>query len=491
MRKMTGLLMAVLCVCTVARADVRLPNVFSDHAVLQRGLPLVVWGWAESGEKVKVAVGSQTKSTTTSTNGTWRVTLSPLKTGKTLEMVVTGKNTVTVKDLLVGDVWICSGQSNMEFGLGGADNGGDLIKSATNSMIRLLHVTADQFPEPQKDIPNKWSVCSPETVGGFSAVGYIFGSRIQRETGIPIGLIGNAWGGTMIEPWTSPDAWKRIDELAKLNTDPNSLGRIYNGRVAPLAPYGIRGALWYQGESNGSEDDIYFHKMQGLISCWRQTWGEYGTMKKGGKSIISEYEFPFYFVQLANFQGANESPQGGDGWAKLRMAQLKALTIPKTGMALAIDIGDAGDIHPRNKEDVGQRLAVWALAKDYGKSKLVCSGPLYKSMKIEGSKIRISFDYAASGLIIGWKEGHGPAVDVGASADMAGKLPTLKRFAIAGEDKNWFWADAVIDGATVVLSNTNVPKPVAVRYAFSMNPAGCNLYNKEGLPASPFRTDDW
>ncbi|MEI6810141.1 MAG: hypothetical protein WCN95_15590, partial [bacterium] len=282
--------------------------------------------------------------------------------------------------------------------------------------------------------------------------------------------------------------WNRIDELAKLNTNPNSLGHIYNGRVAPLAPFGIRGAIWYQGESNGGEDDIYFHKMRGLISCWRQAWGVYAA-RKGVKGSMPEYEFPFYFVQLADFQGANDNPAGGDGWAKLRMAQVKALTIPKTGMAVAIDIGNAGDIHPRNKEDVGMRLAFWALAKDYAKSKVVCSGPLYKSMKIQGTnKIRLSFDYAAGGLMIGKKQGHGPAVEAKAEG---GVVPKLQRFAIAGDDKKWVWADAIVDGSTVVVSSAEVQNPVAVRYAYSMNPAGCNLYNKEGLPASPFRTDAW
>lgn len=481
-----GLILVAMSVS--ARADVRLPKVFSDHAVLQRGLPLVVWGWAESGEKVTVTIGGQTRSTSAATNGTWRVSLTPLKGAGPLEMVVAGKNTVTVKDLLVGDVWLCSGQSNMEWGLNGSDNGNETIAAATNSKIRLLHVTAGQFHEPQTDIPNAWAVCSPETVAGFSAVGYFFGRRIHEETGVPIGLIANAWGGTAIEPWTSPDAWNRIDELAKLKTDPKALGGIYNGRVAPLAPYGLKGAIWYQGESNGGEDDIYFHKMQGLIGCWRQAWGVYGG-GKGGKSGVSQYDFPFYFVQLANYQGANDNPAGGDGWAKVRMAQLKALTIPKTGMAVSIDIGVAGDIHPRNKEDVGTRLALWALAKDYGKSKVVCSGPLYKGMKVQGgNKIRLSFDYAAGGLMIGRKEGHGPAVE---AKPAGGDVPKLQRFAIAGEDRKWFWADAIIDGSTVVVSSTNVPSPVAVRYAFSQNPAGCNLYNREGLPASPFRTDNW
>ena len=488
-KRLAGLIAVLMAVgvCT-AHADVRLPKVFSDHAVLQRILPLVVWGSAEPGEKIKVAVGGQTASTSAGANGVWRVTLKPLKGPGPLEMVVTGKNTVTVKDLLVGDVWLCSGQSNMEWSLRNTDTGHQTTAAASNSMIRLLHVTAGQSGQPQTDIGNTWNVCNPQTVGNFSAVAYFFGRAIQEEVGIPIGLIANAWGGTAIEPWTSPDAWKGIEELARLNPNPSGHGHIYNGRVAPLAPYGIRGAIWYQGETNGGDDDIYYHKMRGLIGCWRQAWGVYSDKRAGKGGKPSEYEFPFYFVQLANFQGANDNPAGGDGWAKIRMAQFRAMTIPKTGMATIIDIGEPGDIHPRNKEDVGKRLAFWALAKDYGKSRLVYSGPLYKSMKAQGSKVHIAFDCAGSGLMIGRKEGHGPAVEAKA---VGGEAPKLKRFAVAGEDKKWFWADAVIDGSTVVVSSTNVPSPAAVRYAFSMNPEGCNLYNKEGLPASPFRTDTW
>jgi len=372
MRRICGCVLALLAlsVCQAARADVRLPRMFSDHAVFQRDLPLVVWGWADPAEKIKVDLGKDTMSTVAGTNGSWSVTLSPLKAGGPIDMVVSGKNTNTVKDILVGDVWICSGQSNMEFPLSGADNAGDAVKAATNSKIRLLHVTADQLAEPANDIPNTWSVCSPESAAGFSAVGYFFGKAVQEETGIPIGLIESAWGGTAIEPWTSPGAWAGIEELAKLKTDPNSLGHIYNGRIAPLAPYGIKGALWYQGESNGGDDDIYFHKMRALISCWRQTWHVYSGKKKARNGGLPGYEFPFYFVQLANFQASHDNPQGGDGWAKIRMAQFKALTIPHTGMAVAMDLADVrdpGDIHPKNKRDVGERLALWALAKDYGK----------------------------------------------------------------------------------------------------------------------------
>ncbi|MBI1315102.1 hypothetical protein GC176_27745 [bacterium] len=245
---------------------------------------------------------------------------------------------------------------------------------------------------------------------------------------------------------------------------------IYNSMIHGLAPYGIRGALWYQGESNGGEGVSYFHKMQALIGGWRSVWDQ------------KDFPIYFYFVQLANWQQPNDNPEGGDGWVRIRDAQTLSLTIPQTGMAVITDIGEANDIHPRNKQDVGYRLSRWAL-RDVAKQDVVVSGPLYREMKVEGGAIRLQFDHAGSGLIVGVKDGLKPT-----TADPNG---TLKRFAIAGEDRQWHWADAKIDGDTVVVSSKDVPKPVAVRYAWSMNPEGANLYNAEGLPASPFRTDEW
>jgi sialate O-acetylesterase len=246
---------------------------------------------------------------------------------------------------------------------------------------------------------------------------------------------------------------------------------IYNSMVHGLAPYGVRGALWYQGESNGSEGVSYFHKMQALVNGWRKVWGQ------------GDFPLYFYFVQLADFQQPNDNPAGGDGWAKLREAQLHSLKIPHTGMAVITDVGAANDIHPRNKQDVGHRLALWAL-RDVAKKDVVPSGPLFKEIKVESSAIRVHFEHAANGLIVGArKKGLEPTQEV--------KDGTLKRFAIAGEDKQWYWADAKIDGDTVVVSSKEVSQPVAVRYGFTMNPEGANLYNKEGLPASPFRSDDW
>jgi sialate O-acetylesterase len=424
-----------------------------------------------------------------------------------------------VRDVLVGDVWICAGQSNMEMGLGSSDNGKWVVPTATNPQIRILNVKPANSPLPVRDIPNGWVGCSPQAAGTFSAVGYFFGATLQKETGVPIGLIGNASGGTTIEPWINLEGAKSVPELSpiyqeyerKLATYRQQLAALvdpaaqwveearlaqakgepipvpsltwpahpasahavltgtYNSRVAPLVPFAIKGVIWYQGESNIHDGDRYYDKMRALIGGWRQTWGQ--------------GDFPFYFVQLPNYKNVNKIPEGGGEWAKFRMAQLKILQIPRTGMAVTIDIGSEGNIHPSNKEDVGNRLALWALKNDYGQTNRVCSGPLYKGMAIEEDKIRISFDYADTGLIVGKKAGKGPATE-----NPEGKL---SGFAIAGPDKKWFWAEAVADGSTVLVSSVAVHMPVAVRYAFSMNPAGCNLYNRAGLPASPFRTDNW
>lgn len=515
-----GLVAAGLTV--TALADVRLPGIFSDHMVLQRDQAVPVWGWAQPGEEITVKMGVAKATTTTGKDGRWMVKLAPQPmSAAPLTLTVAGRNTVTVQDVLLGDVWLCSGQSNMEFGLGGCNAPQDIeaAQFPTLRRIKFDHTTASK---PADDIPGRWEVCTPQSAPGWTAVGFYFARRIQQETGVPIGLIDDNWGGTRIEPWIPPSGFEQVDSLAGILVDVTNrcqsyraeLGKalgpleqwigdarkaltapgadipvqppvpgnpyndasfpssIYNAMIHPIVPFGLKGAIWYQGESNGGEGDEYYAKMRALIGGWRELW--------------AQGDFPFYFVQLANFTQPNNDPAGGDGWARVRMAQLKSLEIPKTGMAVTIELADAdnpNDIHPKNKFDVGERLALWALAKDYGKAGLVYSGPLYQSLKVEGNKARIFFTSVGSGLMVGKKEGRQPTIE--------DKTAKLKRFAIAGQDRKWFWADAVIDGATVVVSSPNVPAPVAVRYAYSMNPAGCNLYNREGLPASPFRTDDW
>jgi sialate O-acetylesterase len=387
--------------------------------------------------------------------------------------------------VLVGEVWICSGQSNMEWGVNGALNPKEEIENAKHPKIRLFDVEGHLVsPAPLEKVPGTWKVCDPGSIGGFSAVGYFFGRRLQKDLEVPIGLISSNWGGTRIEPWCSLAGLESVPELKdiadgvrtrqekaaseEVKVEGGTPSAIFNAMINPLAPFAMRGAIWYQGESNGGESIEYHHKKTALINGWRKLFNP---------------DLAFYWVQLANFQNATQDPAGGDGWAKVREAQRKSLEIPHTGMAVIIDIGEAGDIHPKNKQDVGDRLARWALNQTYKKSDVVPSGPLYKGIKVEDGAIRVSFDHTGGGLMVGKKTGLEPTAAV---AD--GKLA---RFAIAGEDKKWHWAEATIDGDTVVVKSAEVAKPVAVRYAFSMNPEGANLYNKEGLPASPFRTDDW
>ncbi len=512
---------AVLLACGPVLADVKPAGVFGDHMVLQRERPVPVWGTAAPGEKVTVQFAGQTRTATACKDGRWRVNLAPLKANAIgNRLTIAAANTVTIKNVLVGEVWLCSGQSNMEWPLRGSLNAAEEIAAAKYPSIRLFNVPGHVARmSPQTAVSAPWAPCTPASATSFSAVGYFFGRRLWKELGVPIGLIGSNWGGTRIEPWTPLVGFKRIPELkdivaqisrfdlstpaakaayAKRLDDveawlgaarkavaagkhPNALPQlprvgggdptaIYNGMVHPMVPFAMRGAIWYQGESNGSEGESYYHKTRALVEGWRE--------------VFENPELAYYLVQLADFRSSPDSPAGGDGWAMIREAQRKCLTIPHTGMAVITDIGAARDIHPKNKQDVGYRLAQWALHQTYGKAALVPSGPLYKSMKVEGKSIRLAFDHVGSGLMVGErKQGLAPTKEV-----VGGKLG---RFAIAGSDKKWYWADAKIDGDAIVVSCKQVPKPVAVRYGYCMNPVGANLYNKEGLPASPFRTDKW
>ena len=519
----------LLALCAVGSAwgEVQLPALFSDNMVLQRDRPISVWGWAAPGERVLVQLADATAISTNVVQtrvtadgrGEWQAKLPARKDGEGLTLTVSGNHTVkplTLKNLIFGDVWICSGQSNMEFTLGGAGNPDD-VKTADFSKIRCVKISHLPSRLPEVDFPRKgvsgWQLATPQSAGRFTAVGFLFAREIWQQTGVPIGIIDDNWGGTRIEAWMTPVGLAHIRELDKLKASmkkqqslaskqltamadwataaryslaenrvpPHQVDlqalwscgaedmALYNGMINPLLRFPIKGVLWYQGEANGDEDDIYYHKMRALIGGWRALW--------------QQGDFPFYYVLLANWLQATNDPAGGDAWSKVRCAQTKALSIPNTGMASALDIGEAGNIHPRDKVDVGKRLALWALLRDYGKTGIVPSGPIFKAMKIEGNKICLSFDYVGAGLMVGKKDGAIPTVEV--------KDGKLARFAIAGDDKQWVWADAVIIGDTVLVSSDKVAHPVAVRYAFSMNPAGANLYNKNGLPATPFRTDTW
>ena len=514
-------LSAVLALASPALADVRLSSIFADHAVLQRDRPLPVWGWAEPGEPVSVALGAQKGAATAGADGRWLVRLAAQPASKQpLTLKVAGKNMVEVKDVLLGDVWLCSGQSNMDFGLGGC-NAGDDIKAADFPLIRHFRTEYNFAAAPATDVKGQWSVCHPGSAGGFSAVGFYFARKVHAETGVPIGLLTNAVGGTNIELWLSQetllgtpplapyakqmresllayqqqlaDALPGIEQWTARSRGAVKAGQeiplppkwpefpfgektarprcvtLHNGHIAPLVPMALRGVLWYQGENNAG-DALYVEKMRALVADWRRWFGDAA--------------LPFYFVQLAAWDRANDEPGRPDGWAFVRDQQRRALAaIPHTGMALAIDIGDAADMHPKNKFDVGERLALWALANDYDKRGLVVSGPLFRELKIEAGKASVTFDALGGGLITARKDGRKPAAEE--------KGAKLRRFAIAGADKKWVWAEAVIVGDRVIVSSPEVPAPVAVRYAYSSNPEGANLYNRAGLPASPFRTDNW
>ena len=522
-----GIFIILIAINSKVQAEVKLAKIFSDHMMVQRNKPINVWGNASPNSKVKITLVDKSTEVTAGADGRWLGVLPALEKGENLELIVSEQNTITIKDIIVGDIWLCSGQSNMEFklstisGLASKD-----IFSAKFPKIRMFLVGGASTPYPQEEIiGGPWQVCTPTSASNITAVGFFFAREIHLKTQIPIGILESDWGDSPIEPWIAPEGFKKVSEIKDIayNIERerkiwiNSLPRIlddtekwtvatrlaiisggpipvipeipgppgynkpyyysnfYNGKIFPLIRFPIKGALWYQGESNEWKSEAYANCMRGLITGWREVW-QIG-------------DFPFYYVQLANFQKPNDLPAGGDGWAKIRSAQLDSLKILNTGMASALDIGEAGDIHPKDKLNVGLRLALWALHDHYGEKNLVVSGPLFKEIKIDGSSIQISFDHVGSGLMIGkkstindlnWRD---PAVE-----DKEGKL---QRFAIAGADKVWYWADAVIDGTTVKVSSPKVSAPVAVRYAYSQNPKGANLYNKEGLPASSFCTDDW
>ncbi|MHC4727975.1 MAG: sialate O-acetylesterase, partial [Planctomycetota bacterium] len=408
-------------------ADVKLPAIIGDNMVLQRGKKVSLWGWAKPGEEVMVGVSwtSMRWAVTANEDGKWIFKMNPPKTSGPHEMTFSGKNLIRVKNIMVGEVWVCSGQSNMQWSVQNSNNAKEEISAANYPKIRLFSVTRKIAHEPQSDCEGSWSECSPETIPGFSAVGYFFGRELHKELNVPIGLIHTSWGGTPSEAWTKrevlekvPEAgpileryddvvarypqikqeylqkveeWEKAAEKAKAEgkkvprrprtpygpENPHAPAGLYNAMIAPLIPYGINGAIWYQGESNASRAYQYRKIFPAMIKNWRNDWGM--------------GDFSFLFVQLANFMEIKPEPVDS-AWAELREAQLMTLDLPTTGMAVIIDIGEAKDIHPKNKQDVGKRLALWALAKNYSKN-LVYSGPLFKRMNVEDNKAILSFDH--------------------------------------------------------------------------------------------------
>jgi sialate O-acetylesterase len=480
-------------------ADVRPHGLFSDGMVLQRRMKVPVWGTADEGEEVKVTFRGQEVSTTAEA-GKWMVKLDPMEAGGPFTMEISGKNVVEINNILVGEVWGCGGQSNMVQPVINSVNGQEEVDNSANSMIRLLTVPQENAEEPAEEIAASWEECRPETVRGFSAVGYFFGRDIQKELGVPVGLIKSCVGGTPAEAWMSKSAleaiapgWEYIDsyeqalrayEAAKakqgkqtkgsgevsenaergrdnapVRRDPNlprvpaAPSTLYNGMIAPVQPYAIRGVVWYQGEANAGNPKRardYRIVFPSLITSWRKEWGE--------------GDFPFLFVQLAAYR----APKGAD-WPLLRESQANALSLENTGMAVAIDVGEEMNIHPKRKQPVGQRLALAARALVYGED-IPYSGPVYDGMEIEDGNIIVSFRHTDGGLVA--EDGD------------------VKGFVIAGPDGKFVEAKARIDGDKIVVSSPEVAQPAAVRYAWSDYPV-CNLYNGASLPAVPFRSDDF
>jgi sialate O-acetylesterase len=507
-----------LCSVLLARAEVKLHGLFTDNMVLQRDTAVPVWGWADEGERVTVHFRGQ-HVTTFAKGGTWMVRLGRLKAGGPDDLYVSGKNTVTLQNVLVGEVWVASGQSNMEWPMRSSENAPAHIAASANPMIRLYTVPKLKADAPMDNVAAAWQDCGPATLSNFSAVAYYFARDLQRALGVPVGIIHTSWGGSPAEVWMSErvlslnNDYKRDileayagqmkkfeatlaqfvteEEQAKKAGKPFNRRRpgtpwkpstLYNGMIAPLFPYAIQGAIWYQGESNAGRAWQYRTLFADMIRNWRRDW--------------NQGDFPFLLVQLAPFKDIKTEP-GDSDWAELREAQALATRVLKNvGMAVITDVGEEKDIHPRKKEPVGARLALAARAIAYGE-RVVGSGPTFKNMKVKGSKAILSFDNVGSGLVsrpahpadVRKLRGNGP-LDVTYSLTAGGVEEPLVGFAIAGADGKFVWANAVIEDNKVVVSSPQVPKPVAVRYGWADYPV-VNLWNKDGMPASPFRTDDF
>lgn len=499
--KTVSLILTALLFGGHAHAAVKLPALFSDHMVLQQEAVVPVWGWADKGEKVTLSIGGQTQTATTGADGKWRVNLEPLHSTEPLELKIAASNAILIKDVLIGETWLCAGQSNMVMTVAQSKDYELERHTAALPQIRMFTVASGRMEQAQEDCAGAWTVCTPETVGEFSAVAFYFARELHQKLGRSVGIINSSAGGTLIESWLSLEAqkscaalkpffsqrerlmaafdrdkaaaayqaamakWQPAAEAAKAAGQPlprqpgdpygsflgtMNVGGLFNGKIAPLIPFALRGIAWYQGESNAAPERAPFYETQLrlLVTDWRARWGR---------------ELPFIWVQLPNL--SKKAP-----WPEIREAQRKCLDLPGTGMAITLDLGESKDIHPKNKQAVAHRIALWALGKVYEKEVPATSGPSLMHQEIRGAEIVLTFQHTQGGLVA--KDGP------------------LIGFVIAGENRAWKPATARIEGAAVIVSAPQVRQPVAVRYAWASDPV-FNLYNGAGLPASPFRTDPW
>ncbi|MET0263387.1 MAG: sialate O-acetylesterase [Rariglobus sp.] len=500
----------VCALLTPLSGAVSLAPLFSDGAVLQREKPVPIWGTASAGEKITVTFAGQSLATTADTAGRWRINLAALPASDSpRELVVKGTNTLTIRDVVVGEVWLASGQSNMEWPLSYVVSKADL--AAINfPLIRQFKTAKTPAHSPASSVEGTWAPARPTTAGQFSAVAYYFALELNRRLNVPVGILNSSWGGTGIDPWIAAEAysttpelagafakhekvprptadekaayetlritWEKARDAAKATKQPftepapkapagtatnRTITALNNGMIAPLAPYALRGAIWYQGESNTAHASGYALRMSALIS--------------GFRTQFAQPHLPVYWVQLPNFDHGNRNSDTWH-WAELREAQTKTLAVPHTGQAITIDVGEPKGLHPKNKKPVGERLALLALARTYAVEHVVDSGPVFKSAIREGAAYRISYEPSS---------GSEPALSA-LKASPAG----LTGFELAGADQVFHPADARIDGATVIVTSAQVANPVAVRYAYRNAPVA-GLFNSAGLPAAPFRTDTW
>ncbi len=471
--KLTLLILLFTGVQTAAFAKVKLASVFTDHMVLQQQSNVALWGWAKSGGTIKIVTSWNKVSYSTKADnaGKWKLKVSTPKAGGPYHITFNDGEVLTLNDILIGEVWFCGGQSNMEMPMKGFKGqpiagSNEVILKSTNKNIRLYTVPRSSITERQENSkPSEWKVAGPESVANFSATGYYFGSLLAEMLNVPIGLINDSFGGSTIEAWMSPEDLKafpevkvpaKADTIKEVSRTPTTL---YNGMIYPVIGYGIRGTIWYQGESNYDRSDRYLDLFPAMVSSWRNAWGM--------------GEFPFYYAQIApftyNYGGDNSNPKLNSAY--LRDSQRKALIkIPNSGMAVLIDVGDEKNIHPANKRDVGLRLAYLALAKTYGIKGFGAESPTYESVTIDKGKAIVKFNNVPNGLTSFGKD--------------------LALFEIAGADRKFYPAKAVVNGSSVTVSAKEVTEPVAVRYAFKNYVKG-DLFGNDGLPVSSFRTDEW